>query len=151
MGQATDAILAFGFNLIDAHDDEGALPRMLGEPHNEEGFEFDDWLTKKAGLFMPSHVYVRHGVYTPEYLAYREQREAAIAACPVQMVEHCHRDAPMIFLALRGMVKRASRGRPAAVLPYQPNGQQLGDAMAWCEAKGVMWREPAWHIFSYWG
>jgi len=145
MGVSTDAILAFGFDLGDEEDQ--SLASRLGAA-DDEFEDFEDWIAVQAGAVYPAG---HSGIDSPEYQAYRAKRDAAISACPVEMVMHCSHDYPMHFIAVRGTKSRAWRGSPQAIIAG-PVAPELIDAMrAFCEAHGIEWQEPAWHIFSMWG
>jgi hypothetical protein len=148
MGVSTDAILAFGFNLL---DEEESLAALFGEQSKDddgEAFEFDDWIARQAGATYPEG---HSGINSPEYRAYAAKRDAAIAACPVEIITHCSYDSPMYFLALRGTETRAWRGSPKAVETPPPAPEQIDAMLAFCVSHRIEWKEPAWHIFSLWG
>jgi hypothetical protein len=149
MGVSTDAILAFGFDLGDAED--MSLAERFGaaeRDEDEEDFDFDDWIARQAGAIYPAG---HSGIDSPEYRAYSEKRDAAIAACPVEVITHCSYDYPMHFLALRGTERKAWRGHPVKVETPAPDASRLAAMRAFCEQHGIEWQEPAWHIFSLWG
>jgi hypothetical protein len=148
MGVSTDAILAFGFDLGDEEDKSLAARFGVEEPDDGESFDFEDWLGEQAGAVYPAG---HSGIDSPEYRAYSEKRNAAIDACPVEVVMHCSYDYPMHFLALRGTKQRAWRGSPKAVATEGPAPEQIAAMRQFCEQHGIEWQEPAWHIFSMWG
>lgn len=146
MGVSTDAILAFGFNLVDEGDDKTLAERFGAE--DEGDFDFEEWLAERAGAVYPEN---HSGIDSPEYQAYSQARRAAIAACPVEIILHCSYDYPMYFLALRGSQKRANRGYPQAITTEAPSQERIAAMRALCEQHGIDWQEPSWHIFSLWG
>ncbi len=149
MGVSTDAIPAFGFDLGDEED--SSLASRFGEPEkgdDEESFDFDEWIARKAGAIYP----VGHsGIKSPKYEEYWAKRNAAIAACPVEVITHCSYDYPMYFLAIRGSESRARRGYPQRVADSDPSPEMIIAMRSFCDVHGIAWQEPAWHIFSMWG
>jgi len=148
MGVSTDAILAFGFDL--GADEDQPLAARFGEEESDDGesFDFEDWVARRAGAVYPEG---HSGIDSDEYKAYSAKRDAAFAACPVEMVMHCSYDYPMYFLALRGSKTRAWRGTPSAVNPTPPSDAQVTAMQAFCAEHGIEWQQPGWHIFSMWG
>lgn len=146
MGVSTDAILAFGFDLGD--EDDGTLAERFSAEEDGDDFDFDDWIAKQAGAIYPAG---HAGIDSPEYVSYSEKRNAALAACPVEVITHCSYDYPMHFLALRGTEARAWRGHPRSVQTEPPQPERISAMRAFCEEHGIEWQEPQWHIFSMWG
>ena len=151
MGVSTHAILAFGFDLGEA-EDKSLAERFGAAPDDDEdgeSFEFDDWIARQAGAIYPEG---HSGIDSPEYRAYSEARDAAIAACPVEIITLCSYDYPMYFLALRGKKQRAWRGSPVVVdTTAAPDAYRIASMRKFCEEHGIDWQEPQWHIFSLWG
>lgn len=141
MSQSTDAIIAFGFDLGDM-----TLEEILKE--DPDGEDFEDWLATQAGVVYPAG---HAGIESAEYEAYKAARDAAIAACPVELVRHCSDEYTMYFLALRRSVTRASRGYPEPISLTEPTAAQREAMAMFCAGLGIDWQEPAWHIFSMWG
>lgn len=132
MSTSTNAILAFGFDLGEE------LPEVWA---SEEGFEFTEWAEKKAGL-----------KWSADDKDFWKKRDAMLAGLPATLVTHCSGEYPMYFLALPGSVTSAHRGTPVAVAATgEPSGRQLTAMRKFCDDLGIEWKEPAWHIFSYWG
>ena len=148
MGVSTDAILAFGFDLGD--NDEIHIAERFGVTDSEAqaDFDFDGWVAEKAGAIYPAG---HSGIDSPEYKVFAAARDAAINACPVELVIHCSYDYPMYFLALRGTKVRAWRGSPVQVQTPTPSGHPLTAMRQFCAHHGIAWEEPQWHIFSLWG
>lgn len=146
MGVSTDAILAFGFDLGDEED--VTLAERFGAEEDDDSFDFDEWIGKQAGAVYPAGY---AGINSPEYVAYYEKLQAAIAACPVEVITHCSYDYPMHFLALRGTEARAWRGKPQTVQTEPPPPERIAAMRAFCEEHDIEWKEPQWHIFSMWG
>lgn len=144
MGVSTDAILAFGFDLGD--DEDVSLAERFGA--DSEDFDFGDWIAAQAGAVYPEG---HSGIESPEYTAYWETRQAAIEACPVEVITHCSYDYPMYFLAVRGTESRAWRGHPQAVTTGEVAPEKVAAMREFCEKHGIEWKEPRWHIFSLWG
>lgn len=149
VGVSTNAILAFGFDLGVEGAEELAELFMPGvDTEEDESFEFDEWIATQAGVVYPEE---HSGIDSPEFEDYSTKREAAIAACPVEVITHCSYDYPMYFLALRGTKISASRGYPVAITTPTPTAEQIAAMRAFCEQHGIEWQEPSWHIFSLWG
>jgi hypothetical protein len=149
MGVSTDAILAFGFDLGDPND-QSLASRFGAEEEAEDGesFEFEEWIAAQAGAIYPAG---HSGIHSQEYEAYAAKRDAAIAACPVEIITHCSFDYPMHFLAVRGTKTRAYRGTPQPVVAGQIPEEQIASMRSFCDLHGIQWQEPKWHIFSLWG
>jgi hypothetical protein len=146
MGVSTDAILAYGFNLTE--EDEGLAGVFGVELADGDSFEFEEWLATRAGAIYPED---HAGIDSPEYRAYSEARETAIAACPVDVIGHCSYDYTMNFLAIRGTELRARRGYPQAAQLTDVSPEKIAAMKAFCAEHDIEWKEPAWHIFSMWG
>jgi hypothetical protein len=132
MGQSTNAILAFGFDLGEFED----LPQSLQIAMEEDGdFEWDKFLYEDYGI-EPIDDYVK--------------QEAALKQVPIEVIYHCSNSYPMYFLSVRGTKQTALRGYPKAVtkmLTVPDAHQALRD---FCTKHSITYQEPAWHIFSYW-
>ncbi len=141
MGQSTDAIIAFGFDLGEE------IPESLSELMSQHEHDPDQALAEDYGIALPE--------YAPgcDYKAYAAAMESALAGLKIDLIAHCSGDYPMYFLAARGSNKRASRGNPTALSEndFLINHLLEKDAMrAFCDRHGVEWQEPKWHIFSMW-
>jgi len=141
MGQSTDGIIAFGFDLGEDLSEHGDLDQI------DEEFEGDEDAFFEAALGIPA--YGEPG--RPSYAEIEELKKAL----PVQIIRHCSGDYPMYFLALPGTKKEASRGTPEAfdVTELSVSTTAVTAFMKWCEDHGIEVPEegPRWHLFSYWG
>ena len=137
MSQSTDGILAFGFDL--GIEDEQPLEHLLGEDFDD----LDDFLASEAGIPPWNHD-------SPE--DYWNQKNAALAASPVELVSHCSGEYPMYILAVRGTYKNASRGYPEVLTPdyFTVPQEKINAARKWCEDHKVEWQEPSWILASMW-
>ena len=142
MGQSTNAILAFGFDL--GEPSEELLKAFGTDPDNDSSIDFEQWIETQAGLVYPA------GGTDKAYRAYRKARDAAAAACPVDLITHCSGDYPMYFLAVRGTEMTAHRGDPTAVTIEAVAPEKIQAMRELCEKHGIEWKEPGWHIFSMW-
>lgn len=147
MGQSTDAILAYGFKL---GDDEETLAEIFGITDEDEAaeFGFEEFVLKLANVRFPKNGNEK------EYELYNKAKGIALAACPVDVITHCSAEYPMYFLALRGWSRKASRGYPerlATSALVDPPTDLLDAMLSFCEKHKLIWRDPAWHLFSYWG
>lgn len=147
MGVSTDAILAFGFDLGDS-EDMPIAERFGAVAEDGESFDFEEWLAVKAGAVYPLG---HSGIDSEAYKTYSARRDAAISACPVDLVMHCSYDYPMYFLALRGSKTKAWRGYPQVVATPRPMPEQIEAMKSFCADHRIEWQEPNWHIFSMWG
>lgn len=142
MGQSTDAIIAFGFDLGEE------LPESLQDLMEEHESEIDVVLATDAGVELPSY---ESGC---DYSAYSAAHDSALAGIKISLIEHCSGEYPMYFLAARGSNKRAHRGHPTSVSPEDLNGRRFDECVAqmklFCERHDIEWQEPEWHIFSMW-
>lgn len=136
MGQSTDAILAFGFDLGEELPEK--IQEELDAINDNEGIE--SWLEMIAGV----------EPWSPEAKDWWKRRDDAVAKIPVDFIRHCSGDYPMYFLAIRGTEMRASRGYPEPItMPASIVGWReiLRD---FCAEHGIEYEEPDWHIFSMW-
>lgn len=136
MGQSTDALIAFGFDL---GEDLEAFEHL-------EGFEDDpdDFIEKAMGI-------PEYGDPTrPSY----DEVEKLRQAYPVELIRHCSCDYPMYFLAVTGTKKLASRGSPVVIdtLNMAVPLDRFNAFMAWCVEHGIDVPEgdPRWYLFSDW-
>jgi hypothetical protein len=146
MGQSTNAILAFGFDL--GAEEEDCVPEALRAAcdDGDGGFDFETLVLADAGLREPNH----QDYKAPEWRAYWDAKDAAVKAYPVALEFHCSGEYTMYFLAIQGTVTTARRGYPqvvelASIAPEKE--QALRD---FCERFGIEWVEPRWTVFSYW-
>lgn len=139
MGQSTDGILAYGFDL----GIEEEKPEWLGE-HDD----LEDLTAADAGLTEPA----TENYKDPAWSAYWAAKRATEAACPIELVSHCSGKYPMYIMAVRGSVKTAKRGYPETLtaddLTVPP--EKVAAAKAWCEAHGIEWQEAKWILASMW-
>lgn len=143
MGQSTNAILAFGFDLGEELSEP--LQSLMGEHESDT----DEVLAADAGITLPQY---ESGC---DYKAYSAAKDAGLAQLKIDMIPHCSGEYTMYFLAARGSDKKAFRGDPCALdaddLDAGKFGQETIDAMrAFCERHSIEWQEPKWHIFSMW-
>jgi len=138
MGQSTNAIMAFGIDLgeelpdsFHAHDDE------------DDGFESEHFLACDFCIEIPE--------WTPETnTEYWKAKWTAIAAIPIELIEHCSSEYPMYFLAVRGTKQTALRGHTVDADQRDIEPSEIDALRAFCERHGVEWKEPKWQIFSMW-
>lgn len=140
MGQSTDAIIAFGFDLGEDLSDFKGLTEAR---KHEDGFTagFDEMIGIKP-------------YKTEGWVSFAED-ERIRAEAPVALIRHCSVDYPMYFLAVPGTEQRASRGDPVDLekrLPEISSGQ-LSAFISWCMKYEIELPRsgPSWHIFSDWG
>ena len=149
MGQSTDAILAFGFDLGEELPD--CLLKACGDGDDEEdgsGFEWEKVTAILAGIRPPPDEYEE--ATKQAWRDYWGRCREAEKAHPLTIIDHCSGDCPMRFLAVNGTEWRASRGHPIAI-EIQPIDPASIEAMrSFCETFGIEWQEPRWHIFSMW-
>ena len=142
MGQSTNAIIAYGFDLGEE------LPQSLQIAREEDSdFEWESFLIADYGIEVPT--------WQPgQYEAYSEARKTALTQVPVDVIEHCSGDYPMYFLAVRGTDITARRGYPERLPPRRPHDfvsqAQIDALYAFCKRHDIEWQEPGWHIFSMW-
>jgi hypothetical protein len=145
MSVSTNAIIAFGFDLGEEED----LPEQLSELLKEHEHETDECLAADHGIELPQYA------IGCDYKEYSAGRESALVQLKINLIPHCSGDYTMYFLAARGPDKKANRGHPTALEPYDLNSEKFGqeaiDAMrSFCERHSIEWQEPKWHIFSMW-
>lgn len=143
MGQSTNAIIAYGFDLGDE------LPESLQSLMSEYEGDSEEVLAADIGIELPQ--------YTAgcDYSAYSASRNAGLADLKIDLITHCSGEYPMYFLAARGSNKLASRGNPTSLsardLDDGKFDQGVIDAMhAFCDRHDIEWQIPQWHIFSMW-
>lgn len=140
----------------------------------EEGFEFpwsedgdgdiEAWWRTANGYENPMfNPFDESGNYKPgvsrddprigEYFAH--QREWMKAnPIPVEDVNYCSGDYPMILLAVPGLGLSCSRGDPEAFDPASlvATTEQRQSLLDFCKRWGIeVPSEPAWYLTSYWG
>lgn len=140
MGQSTDAIIAFGFDLGEDVSDIEAFAEAEDHEDGLQGF-FDEMIDIKP-------------YKTEGWISFDEDRRIR-AEAPVALIRHCSADYPMYFLAVPGTEQRASRGSPVDLekrLPEISSGQ-LSAFISWCMKYEIELPRsgPSWHIFSDWG
>lgn len=145
MGQSTNAILAFGFDLgeeipgsLMAQDEDGSLL-----------FDWQYFVNKENGIVNPFS-----SEPTPKdvYEKYFAQQAKGLKEYPVAIKEHCFGESPMYFLAVNGTISVATRGYPQMVSPNtEITDHQIKALKKFCKTHDIEWQEPAWYIFSYWG
>ena len=151
MGQSTDAILCFGFELEEGEEGayfgeltDGSLCRDEeddedDEAENEDWADFDTWAARKLGL---GYLY---DDYSFKSNALKELLQG------VTLVRHCSCDYPMYIMA--AWSTEASRGFPERV--------DLNDLLAQtpvlrdnlfqaCLKLGLEFKEPSWILCSDW-
>jgi hypothetical protein len=142
MGQSTDGIVAFGFNL--GEELPGA---WVDEEGDSGGFDFEEFVLAQAGVKYPDGEFKRND---PRWDTYRKAREEALAACPAKLVTHCSCDYPMFFLAVNVTETSASRGSAEEFDPKTPSADQIKALKTFCKQHGIEWQTPKWHVFSLW-
>ena len=148
MGQSTDAILAFGFDLGEELPDRLLEAGGSYEDEGADGFEWQKVAASLAGLAPPAEEWSEEtkAQWREHWAACR----AAEAAHPLTIIDHCSGDYPMRFLAVNGTCQRASRGNPHAIEIPPIDPSSIEALRSFCETFGIEWREPKWHIFSMW-
>jgi hypothetical protein len=116
MSTSTDAIIAFGFDLGDEED----LPEQLRELLAEHEHETDECLAADHGIELPQYA------TGCDYKEYSAGRESALARLKIDLIPHCSGDYTMYFLAARGSDKKANRGYPTALEPYDLDSEKFG-------------------------
>lgn len=143
MGQSTDALMAFGFDL--GEDEE--LPEAFRESmRGEDGDDFDPdvALPRDYGFDVPQFSTVI------SYKKYAAARDAALAQIPVDIVAHCSGEYTMRFLCVRGTSVKARRGYPSEAPQRTIAPSEIDALRAFCDKHGIEWQEPRWYIFSMW-
>jgi hypothetical protein len=136
MGVSTNAYLAFGINLGEE------CPESWGN-----GFDEYEYVKEKTGL-----VYPDGAKDSPEMDAYYQELFKRTKELPVEIVNHCSGNYPMYFVAVKRTVHTARRGYPEQIKPEDMvvSEQEIVTLRAFCEEQGIEWKEPVWHLFSYW-
>lgn len=131
MGQSTNGILVFGFEVGDEEE----------APDYMKGFEgFEDYLDSLSGL--PAYGEPGHSF---------DDQQVFRAKCPADLVTHCSLDYPMYILAVRGTKTSARRGYPAEISPDELNVpiEKINALKAWAAERGIE-GEPKWLLCSLW-
>jgi hypothetical protein len=138
MGQSTDAILAYGFDLGSEDEPPEAIQRAMEETGVDD---VDDWIERLAGVepWEPNR---------PD--SYWAEKREKLAAFPIDIIRHCSGDYPMYFLAIRGTEVRANRGSPQKVSTPADCGDWEVTLQKFCAEHGIEYQDPDWHIFSDW-
>lgn len=138
MGISSNGVLAFGFDLGEDLSETGL------KPDDEGDWEFEDLIAKEAGIEPWSE-----NAAEDRY----DRKKTAIAACPVDLVQHCSFDYPMYILAVRGTYLTASRGYAEKIAPEFINvpPENIEKAKKWCDDHRIKWQEPSWILASLYG
>jgi hypothetical protein len=150
MGQSTDAILFFGFDL----GEDFIPPWEDDSPH--EDWSWDDYYAQKKGLKYPAHL---EGLaeFTPEqsdeYGRYLEERSKLVEAAGAKMSTHCSCEYPMHYVYVRETL--ANRGYPKVIDPdslrvNSDDFKALREFMKEMGIEGYEDKEPEWHLVSDW-
>lgn len=140
----------------------------------EEGFEFpwddesgetgiEDWWMEANGYKPPFQPFTSEGDYAPgfskddpridEYFKHRREWLEKNPV-PVEDVNYCSGDCPMILLAVPGLGLSCSRGYPEAFDPQSlvATEEQRAMLLEFCKRWGIETdEEPKWYLTSYWG
>ncbi|APU88933.1 conserved hypothetical protein [Virus Rctr197k] len=148
MGTSTDALLFYGFE-IPGGENEGT-PFWLKKGEEDDG-DWEEFVASKLGVPKPTVEYSEET--KPLYHAYWETKREAVKKLGIEVVMHCHIDAPMYALAVKASAQRAYRGSPVTLGPnaliVDPTwDQQLRD---FAQLVGVEMGQPTWILASYWG
>jgi hypothetical protein len=156
MGQSTDAILFYGFDLGDPDSDEVAetykeTMERAGRDANDEDIEFEHAVAFLAGLVGPRPDYhdgrdAWHDWGTTATAAFND------AFGGVTEVVHCSGEYPMYGIGLN--VQGASRGsvvRPDLTLPAPEAVERIREVMRILGLEVPPATEATWCLVSYWG
>lgn len=146
MGQSTDGLVAFGFDLGEQEE----LPEALLEAGRQDGdgFEWQSVVSVLTDLTPPGVEW--EDTFVQVYRDYWAKQREATENHPLEMVCHCSGECPMWFLAVRGTVTRAKRGFPQPVEMPAVSDEAIKALHGFCERFGLKWQEPRWHVFSMW-
>lgn len=139
MGQSTDALIAFGFDLGEDIEDFDVFTS------DDEDLGIDEIFDAHIGVVPYKE---------PGWVSHDED-EKIRAAAPAELIRHCSGDYPMYFLAVPGTKKLARRGYPEAIDPghMEVPAEKVSAFLEWCTKHGIEVPEegPHWHLFSDWG
>ena len=155
MGQSTNAEINYGV-IVTVDDDE--------LPWRSDGGEFEDWWRSVNGFkhSVPSpfdaagnylHGVDRKSTQVRQYFAESSAWDAANPP-PVELVNYCSAECPMIMLAVRGAGLLAHRGDPTefnpSALVVKPEAVEA--LLKFCSDHGIEYDgQPGWYLTSYWG
>lgn len=127
MGQSTDALLFYGFEI-----DEHAAPWGT--------HDWEDWVAQKLGLLHDDEDY------------YAKKR-AAFAAMRCTIETHCYSDYPMYAVVIKDTKRCANRGYPQKLKPEDLaiDPQWNEQLRMFANALGLEYKTPSWLLASYWG
>jgi hypothetical protein len=152
MGVTTNGQLCFGIVL----PEETELP---WEDH-EDGFEA--WWRAENG-FTNDDIWGEDGERRPgitgkdiDAFFERERAFDAVHPAPVEIVNYCSGEYPMVIIAARGTVKTARRGHPVKIIAVDMMTVNLHAADDLREFVETYFPEhlgpgPEWYLSSYWG
>ncbi len=151
MGTSTDAIVYWGFEV-----GEDTIHPLNDNPTFERSYEWDDVYAEKKGLVRPEFVRRNEPGFEEYDKADDEYREAKVAlvdpiGCTID--HHCHIEHPMHYVAVEASVKCANRGYPEEL---EDDALKVGEdwrekLQEFCRVLGIEFKEPKWHLVSYWG
>lgn len=151
MSESTDAIIAFGVDMGEDCENWAAAFTPEGEDHGFDEEYFENWIAEQAGVFEPTVEYAKDKA---AWRAYYEAKRLAVEAYPVEIITHCHYEAPMYIVALRGTEQRASRGYARTFdlkTLSEIDEAKIEILRQFFSEHGLDWSEPTWLLFSYWG
>ncbi len=142
MGQSTNAIIAFGFDLGEE------LPEHLQDLMDQRDGDIEEVMAFDSGMPIADiDSYF-------DYASYKQAKEDALKQVHIDLIRHCSGEYPMYFLAARGSDRTAYRGSPTALESFDLDTSTFTpavDAMrSFCERHGIEWQGAKWHIFSMW-
>jgi len=148
MGQSTDAVLFFGFDL----GEDFALPWKQG---GDDDLSWEEAYAEKKGLEYPRHL---SGLsewteeQSKEYRAYSEKKSEIVKAVGVDVSSHCSCEYPMYYVYTRQHM--ASRGYPEVIdrsmLEVEP--EDVTKLREFCRFMGIDVgdKDPQWFLASDW-
>lgn len=149
MGQSTDGIIFFGFNL-GSSDDGFSLDELWGVGVDDADWEAE--YAKRKGILPPSEEYDDSPEVQKKHHDYWEVKRKLVAAEPCSIDFHCSGDYPVYYVSIKRTQKRARRGYPEelTVTDFNVRDSEVQQLKEFCEFMGIEWQEPKWWLASLW-
>jgi hypothetical protein len=149
MGQSTDAILFYGIDYGEDLD----LDTLIAESGLKmEDPAFKDLYALKVGIVAPKVEWSENPEVKTAYISYWNQKREASEKAKCELSSHCSDECPMYFVYVKTAYQRAHRGYPVEIetlMVVKPEWRE--ELKEYCELTGLPFKEPKWHLASYWG
>lgn len=153
MGQSTNAILCYGFEV----GEEDEKPDWMQPEGDNEEFDFDDFVASRFSdsIREPGEFHQENYEHDPaiqkQWSDYWAAKRELVKSAGVELVSHCSGDYPMYILAVKSSVITAHRGYPKRLpndMVADPEWRKVLEGF--CEKTGIPMQEPGYILCSNW-